>query len=183
MERLGMPIWCRQSDSNRRPTAYKAVALPTELCRHVAHCSNRASPHMRPMTPALETLDRLLAQRGGARAEFAAPVEWMRAIGRVVEPVDRQLLGARDGLRRETERSDFRATPFGVGLITEQAERYRVLLIAGRHDVVIAHAFGRQLTRSGERLFARLQCRQVHPITACLRRMRFAELDATRERR
>src|SRR6185503_10441168 len=22
------PLWCRQSDSNRRPTAYKAVALP-----------------------------------------------------------------------------------------------------------------------------------------------------------
>src|SRR5690606_19899207 len=27
------PEWCRQSDSNGRPTAYKAVALPTELCR------------------------------------------------------------------------------------------------------------------------------------------------------
>ena len=26
-------IWCRMSDSNRRPTAYKAVALPTELIR------------------------------------------------------------------------------------------------------------------------------------------------------
>jgi hypothetical protein len=26
--------WCRMSDSNRRPTAYKAVALPTELIRH-----------------------------------------------------------------------------------------------------------------------------------------------------
>jgi hypothetical protein len=31
--RLGTGTWCRQSDSNRRPTAYKAVALPTELCR------------------------------------------------------------------------------------------------------------------------------------------------------
>src|SRR5688500_20028960 len=25
--------WCRLSESNRRPTAYKAVALPTELSR------------------------------------------------------------------------------------------------------------------------------------------------------
>ena len=25
--------WCRVSDSNRRPTAYKAVALPAELTR------------------------------------------------------------------------------------------------------------------------------------------------------
>ena len=28
--------WCRLSDSNRRPTAYKAVALPTELKRREA---------------------------------------------------------------------------------------------------------------------------------------------------
>lgn len=27
--------WCRLSESNGRPTAYKAVALPTELRRHV----------------------------------------------------------------------------------------------------------------------------------------------------
>ena len=26
--------WCRQRDSNSRPTDYKSVALPTELCRH-----------------------------------------------------------------------------------------------------------------------------------------------------
>src|SRR5688500_6869137 len=26
-------IWCRHPDSNWGPTAYKAVALPTELCR------------------------------------------------------------------------------------------------------------------------------------------------------
>src|SRR5690606_19059244 len=26
-------VWCRVSDSNRRPTAYKAVALPAELTR------------------------------------------------------------------------------------------------------------------------------------------------------
>src|SRR5690606_10225006 len=32
--RLGS--WCRQSESNGRPTAYKAVALPAELCRHDA---------------------------------------------------------------------------------------------------------------------------------------------------
>lgn len=25
--------WCRLSDSNRRPIAYKAIALPTELKR------------------------------------------------------------------------------------------------------------------------------------------------------
>ena len=25
--------WCPKTDSNRRPTAYKAVALPTELLR------------------------------------------------------------------------------------------------------------------------------------------------------
>src|SRR3546814_8689247 len=30
--------WCRLSDSNRRPTAYKAVALPTELSRRWALC-------------------------------------------------------------------------------------------------------------------------------------------------
>lgn len=33
--------WCRQSDSNRRPIAYKAIALPTELCRHF--CLARAT--------------------------------------------------------------------------------------------------------------------------------------------
>ena len=26
--------WCRQQESNPRPTDYKSVALPTELCRH-----------------------------------------------------------------------------------------------------------------------------------------------------
>ena len=26
-------LWCRQRDSNSRPTDYKSVALPTELCR------------------------------------------------------------------------------------------------------------------------------------------------------
>ena len=26
--------WCRQRDLNSRPTDYKSVALPTELCRH-----------------------------------------------------------------------------------------------------------------------------------------------------
>ncbi len=25
--------WCRHTDSNRGPTDYKSVALPTELCR------------------------------------------------------------------------------------------------------------------------------------------------------
>ena len=29
--------WCRLSDSNRRPIAYKAIALPTELKRHLFH--------------------------------------------------------------------------------------------------------------------------------------------------
>ena len=28
-------LWCRQRDSNSRPTDYKSVALPTELCRHL----------------------------------------------------------------------------------------------------------------------------------------------------
>ena len=27
-------VWCRLTDSNRGPTAYEAVALPTELSRH-----------------------------------------------------------------------------------------------------------------------------------------------------
>ena len=40
--------WCRQSDSNRRPTAYKAVALPTELCRHWADCKAFARPRRAP---------------------------------------------------------------------------------------------------------------------------------------
>lgn len=32
--------WCRHPDSNWGPTAYKAVALPTELCRQrQAHCA------------------------------------------------------------------------------------------------------------------------------------------------
>ena len=26
-------VWCRQQESNSRPTDYKSVALPTELCR------------------------------------------------------------------------------------------------------------------------------------------------------
>lgn len=30
---LEVEIWCPKTDSNRRPTAYKAVALPTELLR------------------------------------------------------------------------------------------------------------------------------------------------------
>jgi hypothetical protein len=30
--------WCRVSDSNRRPTAYKAVALPAELTRRRRPC-------------------------------------------------------------------------------------------------------------------------------------------------
>ena len=32
-----MIIWCRGRDSNSRPTAYKAVALPAELPRLVPH--------------------------------------------------------------------------------------------------------------------------------------------------
>src|SRR5690606_7149954 len=39
--------WCRLSDSNRRPTAYKAVALPAELSRHGAG-SLADGPAMRP---------------------------------------------------------------------------------------------------------------------------------------
>ena len=35
-------FWCRVSDSNRRPTAYKAVALPAELTRRAAsYCGGR----------------------------------------------------------------------------------------------------------------------------------------------
>lgn len=30
---LEVEKWCPKTDSNRRPTAYKAVALPTELLR------------------------------------------------------------------------------------------------------------------------------------------------------
>src|SRR5690349_3835328 len=30
---IDAPVWCRHPDSNWGPTAYKAVALPTELCR------------------------------------------------------------------------------------------------------------------------------------------------------
>src|SRR5689334_18300140 len=29
----GLLLWCRQQESNPRPTDYKSVALPTELCR------------------------------------------------------------------------------------------------------------------------------------------------------
>ncbi len=36
--------WCRLSDSNRRPTAYKAVALPTELKRRLGNHINMAPP-------------------------------------------------------------------------------------------------------------------------------------------
>jgi hypothetical protein len=32
----GRPSWCRHPDSNWGPTAYKAVALPTELCRRAS---------------------------------------------------------------------------------------------------------------------------------------------------
>jgi hypothetical protein len=39
--RLGpRQCWCRHPDSNWGPTAYKAVALPTELCRHGANSSS-----------------------------------------------------------------------------------------------------------------------------------------------
>ena len=31
----GLGNWCRHTDSNRGPTDYKSVALPTELCRHL----------------------------------------------------------------------------------------------------------------------------------------------------
>ena len=34
LEFQGLGNWCRQRDSNSRPTDYKSVALPTELCRH-----------------------------------------------------------------------------------------------------------------------------------------------------
>ncbi len=30
--------WCRQRDSNPRPSVYKTAALPAELCRHVLSC-------------------------------------------------------------------------------------------------------------------------------------------------
>src|SRR3546814_12541128 len=52
-------VWCRLSDSNRRPTAYKAVALPTELSRRAAFfASNDAEG------PALDAGERV-GQRGG----------------------------------------------------------------------------------------------------------------------
>ena len=34
IEHVRITIWCPLTDSNRRPTAYKAVALPTELNGH-----------------------------------------------------------------------------------------------------------------------------------------------------
>src|SRR5882762_9370270 len=34
-------FWCRLTDSNRRPTAYKAAALPAELSRHGARIMHR----------------------------------------------------------------------------------------------------------------------------------------------
>ena len=33
LEFQGLGNWCRHTDSNRGPTDYKSVALPTELCR------------------------------------------------------------------------------------------------------------------------------------------------------
>ena len=51
--------WCRLTDSNRRPTAYKAAALPAELSRHGARIMHR--PRL------LDSSERGLAARGFLR--------------------------------------------------------------------------------------------------------------------
>ena len=40
--------WCRVSDSNRRPTAYKAVALPAELTRRPVAAMRQVTPKVQP---------------------------------------------------------------------------------------------------------------------------------------
>src|SRR5690606_40499056 len=58
--------WCRLSESNRRPTAYKAVALPAELSRPgaiLARCRCQAGTGRRP------------ACQAGVAADRGTPVE------------------------------------------------------------------------------------------------------------
>lgn len=49
--RLGSLLWCRLTESNRRPTVYKTAALPAELSRPCGHFSpadekNRDCPYL-----------------------------------------------------------------------------------------------------------------------------------------
>ncbi len=64
--------WCRQWDSNSRPTAYKAVALPTVLCRQrrriLCHPSRGGKWISRPAPSRLS-----LPTRGLAAAHGPAP--------------------------------------------------------------------------------------------------------------
>src|SRR5690606_26993425 len=55
----GVCPWCRHPDSNWGPTAYKAVALPTELCRRRGGDSSAARGEARRLQgidPALRTV-------------------------------------------------------------------------------------------------------------------------------
>src|SRR3546814_9508704 len=82
-------VWCRLSDSNRRPTAYKAVALPTELSRRAAFfASNDAEG------PALDAGERV-GQRGGGPGrrlarDRAQPCGGQQRVARMVADRPRQ---------------------------------------------------------------------------------------------
>ena len=46
-DRFTIPAWSHLSDSNRRPTVYKTVALPTELRWHMRQSTEIILPEIR----------------------------------------------------------------------------------------------------------------------------------------
>src|SRR5690348_491870 len=115
--------WCRQSDSNRRPTAYKAVALPTELCRRamkIIATGRGCETAVRPRA-ASKAVDRFRLQIVAAR-QPSRPVE--RCIGRhgVIDPVRGLGLDTLLDLGGKIERLQLCEPLLGVGLVVEQAQ-------------------------------------------------------------
>src|SRR3982750_1451267 len=91
---LERTLWCRHPDSNWGPTAYKAVALPTELCRLRRAYSSRS-----------ETSRRAYAHTRGTN--LCMPVEFRIVVYHDIQPESRHGVGTFGHARRETQRGYF----------------------------------------------------------------------------
>ena len=65
-------MWCHQKESNPRPTAYKAVALPTELWWHATGAC-RWRPELIPARGGFTDTFRISSDRRIKRTVFAGP--------------------------------------------------------------------------------------------------------------
>jgi hypothetical protein len=66
-------MWCRLSDSNRRPTAYKAVALPTELKRRACNDTEKHHDFLRLLQTVALAGHPVQSNSRGVKSALVAP--------------------------------------------------------------------------------------------------------------